>query len=224
MATITITKMDSAAEQTSAHVVTSNTTNNFSSPFDNFLHYAAIPKDHESAARQALYNAVAFAVLVALSVAVFYALVVLEPFLLPILWAVLTGFVLHPYKAAMTSWLKKQRARRDRGHLLRASFDFVMSVCDAVGDFLFGKMKILLCLAFSLASLVFVVKFQPGLFTFLWDCLQFAVNINVFALVDKIKLYQVFLLAFVMVLSLYFVDNAREENWIKIGTIHLNCT
>ena len=64
----------------------------FVSPLDNFLHY--VPKEQETAVRQALYNAAALALLALLGVGAFYSCVVLEPFLLPLFWAVLTGFVL----------------------------------------------------------------------------------------------------------------------------------
>ena len=54
---------------------------------------------------QALYNAAAMALLVLLAVGAFYSAVVLEPFLLPLFWAVLTGFVLFPYKQSLANAL-----------------------------------------------------------------------------------------------------------------------
>lgn len=73
-----------------------NEISTFSSPFDNFLHY--VPKEHEVAIRQALFNAIAIVVFIILGIGTYYVYIILEPFMLPLFWAILTGFVLHPYK------------------------------------------------------------------------------------------------------------------------------
>jgi hypothetical protein len=63
-----------------------------------FLH---LPKEDEAALRQAIYMVVAVGFCSLVMVFLYYACLVLESFLIPLLWAGLTGFVLHPHKASM---------------------------------------------------------------------------------------------------------------------------
>ena len=54
-----------------------------------------------------MYNVIVGALFCVLAWAVYYVvLVVLEPFLLPLFWAGLTGFVIHPYKTTFTEFLR----------------------------------------------------------------------------------------------------------------------
>ncbi|XP_065582447.1 transmembrane protein 245-like [Artemia franciscana] len=64
-----------------------------------------IPQGHEKAIKNAVYNIIAliFVLLgVGAGTAVYF---VLEPFIKPLLWAILIGSVLHPAKAAAVSWV-----------------------------------------------------------------------------------------------------------------------
>ncbi len=134
----------------------------FASPFDHLLH-AYVPKDHEIAARQAVYNAAALAALAALCAGAFFASSILEPFLLPILWAVLTGFLLHPHKAAVSlsakRWLERA-AEADRPLLLHCAVSGVsgaVALCDALGSYLMGLWRTLLAVAAVAVALLFMV-------------------------------------------------------------------
>ena len=68
---------------------------------------ATLVQKHEEAWTQACFNAVAFVFVFitgCICLAVYY---VLEPFLHPLMWAVLVGMVLHPFKFATTSQIKE---------------------------------------------------------------------------------------------------------------------
>ncbi|XP_046397197.1 transmembrane protein 245 isoform X2 [Ischnura elegans] len=90
---------------------------NLRSPFDSMLNF--IPQGHEKALKHALYNAIAMflmAVCVSGIIALFY---ILEPFMKPLLWAVLCGSVLYPFKLSLANiiamWLQEMN---DRSRLL----------------------------------------------------------------------------------------------------------
>ncbi len=141
----------------------------FASPFDHLLH-AYVPKDHEIAARQAVYNAAALAALAALCAGAFFASSILEPFLLPILWAVLTGFLLHPHKAAVSlsakRWLERA-AEADRPLLLHCAVSGVsgaVALCDALGSYLMGLWRTLLAVAAVAVALLFMVGLEKKLY------------------------------------------------------------
>ena len=68
---------------------------------------SSVAQTHEEAWIQACFNAVAFVFVFitgCICLAVYY---VLEPFLHPLMWAVLIGMVLHPFKYASTSQIKE---------------------------------------------------------------------------------------------------------------------
>ena len=65
-------------------------------------------KTHNFFPFQAIYNVLVSALFCILAWAVYYVvLIVLEPFLVPLFWAVLTGFVIHPYKTRLSEFLRQ---------------------------------------------------------------------------------------------------------------------
>ena len=74
------------------------------SPLDHVFRH--VPKAHEKALRQAVYNVIAAATFGGICFAAYYVLVVLEPFIMPMFWALMTGFVIHPYKTQLVETLR----------------------------------------------------------------------------------------------------------------------
>lgn len=66
-----------------------------------------LPEGHEKAFKQAFYNVAAIVFVLFILVACVAVYYVLEPFLTPLLWAVLFGSVLHPFKRGLTSTAKR---------------------------------------------------------------------------------------------------------------------
>ena len=70
-----------------------------------------IPQGHEDAMKQAFYNVAAICLFIALSAASMSVYFILEPFVKPLLWAMLIGSVLHPLKQKSVivakSWLSQ---------------------------------------------------------------------------------------------------------------------
>ncbi|KAK6635529.1 hypothetical protein RUM44_000781 [Polyplax serrata] len=65
----------------------------------NFLN--VIPQGHEKALKQAFYNAIALFVLFLCTAGGWALFYILEPFVKPLVWAVLIGSVLHPFKYSL---------------------------------------------------------------------------------------------------------------------------
>lgn len=78
------------------------------SPLENVLNF--LPHGHEKALKHAFYNAAALVCVLFAAAATAAVYFVLQPFLRPLLWAVLFGSVLHPFKQQLTAigrhWLE----------------------------------------------------------------------------------------------------------------------
>lgn len=134
-----------------------------------------VPEGHEKALKQAFYNTaailfVAFAFTAA--VAVYF---VFEPFLEPLLWAVLFGSVLHPFKQKLTllfrGWLK---GLHDDGTplafgLIASPFKVIDSISEGIGYFVLNYIQVFIGLAVGLPMLYFIYGLLPETFSFdLW--------------------------------------------------------
>ena len=76
------------------------------SPFDDFFQ-KYIPREHEKALRNCFIQALAFIFICGILFGLFYVYSILDPFCVPLFWALLTGTVLHPYKRKMTNSLRQ---------------------------------------------------------------------------------------------------------------------
>ncbi|XP_059481868.1 transmembrane protein 245 isoform X2 [Neocloeon triangulifer] len=75
------------------------------SPFEHVFNYL-IPQGHEKALRHALYNALALFLLMVCTCVGYAVCCIMEPFMKPLLWALLCGSVLHPFKHSLVIYLK----------------------------------------------------------------------------------------------------------------------
>lgn len=77
------------------------------SPFENvFSFLGSLPQGHEKAVKHALYNALALFLLVVASAAGYGLFIILGPFIKPLIWALLCGSVLHPFKHSLSTMLQ----------------------------------------------------------------------------------------------------------------------
>ena len=76
------------------------------SPFDDFFQ-KYIPREHEKALRNCFIQALAFIFVCCILFGLYYVYSILEPFCVPLFWALLTGTVCHPYKRRMTNSLRQ---------------------------------------------------------------------------------------------------------------------
>ena len=75
----------------------------FASPFDDFFQ-KYIPREHEKTLRNSFIQAIAIVTVAGILFGLYYVYSILEPFCIPLLWALLSGIVLHPYKRTITKW------------------------------------------------------------------------------------------------------------------------
>ena len=116
---------------------------------------------------QAIYNVLVSALFILLAWAVYYVvLIVLEPFLVPLFWAVLTGFVIHPYKSKLTEflqqWLINVNEKNQPSFItsFQDALTFFNWSLESVGSKIISKWKFLLILLLALPVYHFVT-FYP---------------------------------------------------------------
>ena len=129
--------------------------------------FQSLPQGHDKALKQAFYNTAAtlFAVIVCCAgVAVYY---ILEAFLRPLLWAVLCGAFLHPFKNTLTSfvqgWLKSLRTSGTPlavGTVL-LPVQLVNGLTETLASVLFAQYKVIIASSIALPTAYIVYYFGP---------------------------------------------------------------
>lgn len=142
-------------------------------PLESMFSY--IPPSHEKVAKQALFNVAALAfVLVFLAVA-FATYNVFQPFMRPLVWALLLGTVMHPVKRRLTlaarDWLGElQRSQTPLFmHLLLAPAWAFDATTDAIGDTAVRHIGVLAAFVGTLAAVNIAWFYTPSVLTgLLW--------------------------------------------------------
>lgn len=171
-----------------------------------------VPPGHEKALRQAFYTAAAVLFMAAACVAAFYVYHVLEIFIKPLMWALLIGSFLFPFKyslnSALETWITEQE---ESGRpLIIASALLPISVFDnvaeTIGSFVKARWKVLATIGsgFVVFYLLHLIQwlhiFQP-LLIWAWNVVLFIwTSTSVF--VEFFAQYRIFL---VTVFGAYFI-------------------
>ncbi|XP_065558651.1 transmembrane protein 245-like isoform X2 [Artemia franciscana] len=124
-----------------------------------------IPQGHEKAIKNAVYNIIAF-IFVLLGVGAGMAVyLILEPFIKPLLWAVLIGSVLYPAKTAAVSWVTNylQNMINQKTPLIFGSIMAPLSVVDRFTEnsFVFLCQKLV-----TIISITGVVMLAIGIYSY----------------------------------------------------------
>ena len=156
------------------------------SPLESMFHI--VPEGHDKAIKQAFYNTAAtlFAVLVCCAaVAVF---LILEVFIRPLLWAVLCGTFLHPFKHTLTFYVTQwlQGLRESGTPLILGTailpVQLVDKTSEALSSLLLRKLKIIVVGTLALPCFYILYTFAPirsifdftyMLFIFVYDALGY---------------------------------------------------
>ncbi len=122
-----------------------------------------LPRGHEEAMKQAFYNVAAICLFIMMAGAAMAVYFILEPFVKPLLWAILVGSVLHPVKQKSTvaacNWLSQLREENTLlvFGFLSVPLQFVNKSTEWIGTALISHLKLLLSLTVGL-HLVHILK------------------------------------------------------------------
>lgn len=130
------------------------------SPFENV--FQILPQGHDKALKQAFYNTAATLFVVLASCAAIAVYYILEPFLRPLLWAMLCGTFLFPFKCTLTNvsrrWL---RGLTDSGTPLVVGLALlpittVDCAAEKLGNFWWNNLKVIVAGCVIIPTLYFV--------------------------------------------------------------------
>ncbi|KAF5293264.1 hypothetical protein FQR65_LT11004 [Abscondita terminalis] len=140
----------------------------YRSPLDNVFNFiSGLPHGHDKPVKHALYNAIALFALF-LSCAASYALyVILGPFIKPLMWAVLVGSVLHPFKCSLAkkfkSWFNSMETSGTPIFIevFIVPINIINSLSDFIGDKLLKYLKIIIAITVIIPLLHIIYYYTP---------------------------------------------------------------
>lgn len=137
--------------------------------------------DHEKALKQGIYNAVALFLLCLVSAAGYGLYIILRPFVKPLIWALLCGSVLFPFKNSLTTVVQSWFEKTEASHtpliisLMLLPVQIVDKTSDSLGSFLWRHLKYIGGVLLVGASVFGIYHYTPSILScLLWrTCLIF---------------------------------------------------
>lgn len=149
----------------------------YRSPLDNIFNIiSALPQGHDKPIKHALYNAVAILLLIVCCCAVCALYMILEPFIKPLIWALLVGSVLHPIKhrlaQQMRSWfelLDEFRTPVVVGICI-SPFKLMNNLSEFIGNQILARIKFIIFVVIMLPLMHVLYNYTPRLIiTLVWN-------------------------------------------------------
>jgi len=191
---------------------------NIRSPMENLLNMlSGFSAGHEKALKQGIYNAVALFFLCLVSAAGYGLYIILSPFVKPLIWALLCGSVLFPFKCSLATTVQSWFTNVEVSHtplIIKISllpvhiFD---NVSEKLGSFLRTHIKYIIITSLLLLAIIGIYHYTPTVMTCLvWKIFQLFITVSgFFILTCNIFTVILYLLLFI---SIYF-------NYISLNTI-----
>lgn len=150
----------------------------------NMLGGLTMSEGHEKALKQGIYNAVALFLLFAGSAAFYGLYFILSPFVKPLIWALLCGSVLFPFKLSLTTAVKSWFTTVETSNssllinLAVIPLRFVDDLGEVVGSFLRKNLKYVAPVVIAIPTLLLIYNYTPNILTcILWREFQIANSI-----------------------------------------------
>ncbi|XP_078033745.1 transmembrane protein 245 isoform X1 [Augochlora pura] len=185
-------------------------------PMDNLFNMlSSLSAGHENALKQGIYNALALFLLCLISVAGYGLYIILSPFVKPLIWALLCGSVLFPFKYSLTtiveSWFEKTETSRTPLviNLTLVPLQIVNKISDNLGSFLWGHVKYIIA-TFLLGTVgLGLYHYTPNILSCLvWRiCMSFNFILGFFITTCNIYTISVLLIGYLYTLYIYWTPN-----------------
>lgn len=139
------------------------------SPLENiFSIIGGLPQGHDKPVKHALYNAVALFLLVLCCATGWALYLILEPFIKPLVWALLVGSVLHPLKHSLRTRFQKWFQDIDESGtpflfgICVLPFGIINNISELIGSTLLKYFKIIAAIAVTVPILHVLYYYTPS--------------------------------------------------------------
>ncbi|XP_076166414.1 transmembrane protein 245 isoform X2 [Ptiloglossa arizonensis] len=185
-------------------------------PMDNlFKMLSGFSAAHEKALKQSIYNALALFLLSLVLAAGYGLYIILSPFIKSLIWALLCGSVLFPFKYSLTtvvqSWFDKTEASRTPLiiNLTLLPIQILNNIIDSLGSFLWRHVKYVAGIFLLRTLVVGLYYYTPTILSCLiWRiCMSFNTIFEFFITTCNIYTIAVLLIAYLSVLYIYWTPH-----------------
>nr|XP_003705202.1 PREDICTED: transmembrane protein 245 isoform X1 [Megachile rotundata] len=182
------------------------------SPMDNLFNMLSnFSAGHEKALKQGIYNAVALFLLCLISAAGYGLYIVLSPFVKPLIWALLCGSVLFPFKYSLTTIVQSWFEKTEVSHtpliinLTLLPVQIVDKISDDIGSFLWKHVKYIVSIFLLGTSVLGVYNYTPTVLSCLiWNiCITFHIIFTIFISACTTSMIVIMLCGYLTVLYVY---------------------
>ncbi|XP_023325507.1 transmembrane protein 245 isoform X2 [Eurytemora carolleeae] len=128
--------------------------------------------------RNSFLHAIALTILAVILTGAYYVYSILEPFIVPLFWALLTGVLLHPHKKSATNKFRLYLTRlqqNDKNVVFSLSHNILKLLdksAECIGEYFIQKWKLLLCFIIVSAGVYVVYIYTPDGFLVLLNTLR----------------------------------------------------
>ncbi|XP_012254878.1 transmembrane protein 245 isoform X2 [Athalia rosae] len=151
-------------------------------PIDNLFNIlGGFSAGHEKALKQGLYNAVALFLLFAATIAFYGLYFILSPFVKPLIWALLCGSVLFPFKLKLATAVKSWFAAIETSNkpfvvnVAMIPVQFIDDISEIIGSFLRKNLKYIGPVVVAIPVLLLIYNYTPSFLTcIIWREFQIA--------------------------------------------------
>ena len=169
-------------------------------PMDNLLKpfLSSLSVGHEKALKQGIYNAVALFLLCLVCAAGYGLFIILNPFLKPLIWALLCGSALFPFKLYLTNVVQSWFDAMENSHqpllvnLSMIPLKIVDQVSETIGAIIERYFKIIVMVLAGSGGIFMVYSYTPSFLT----CLMWRL----------VGLYSIFVRVFIASCNIYMVQ------------------
>lgn len=190
------------------------------SPLESFFGViGSLPQGHDKPVKQAVYNAVALFLLFLCAAAALGLYMILEPFVKPLMWALLVGSALHPLKRSLRdrfqNWFQMLETTNTPAILGFALLpvNIFNDVSEGIGQFLWDRLKLIVTFAILIPSAIFLYHFTPSvMISALWKVILWNYNTLNFVISNSSGTLIVFIiLGYISMVFLFW----NQENNVK---------
>lgn len=162
----------------------------YRSPLDNVFNFiSGLPQGHDKPVKHALYNAIALFALVLCCAASYALYVILGPFIKPLMWALLVGSVLHPFKCSLAKKFKSWFDTMEKTgtpifiEIFVIPVNIISSLSDFIGDKLLKYIKLIVAVTVVIPLLHVVYYYTPKIcITIVWCLLTYIHSLIAFVI------------------------------------------